>query len=115
MKLEARVLEMLQQIGVRSGQTVLDFGSGKSTIPVAKIVGEQGRISALGKEALDELTRRAKSAGLKNIRRMKTSGKLGVDLADESVDVVLLIDVFHSFYFLRADDRKNCWARFTRT
>ena len=59
------------------------------------------------KEALDELTRRAKSAGLKNIRRMETSGKLGIDLAAESADVVLLFDVFHSFYFPQADDRKK--------
>jgi len=109
--LESRAREMLQQIGIRSGQTVLDFGCGLGmyTIPVAKIVGEQGRVYALDKdkEALDELTRRAKSAGLKNIRRMETSGKLGIDLADESVDVVFLFDVFHSFYFPQADDRKK--------
>lgn len=102
---------MLQQIGIRSSQTVLDFGCicGINTIPVAKIVGEQGRVYALDKdkEALDELTRRAKLAGLKNIRRMETSGKLGIDLADESVDVVLLFDVFHSFYFPQAGDRKT--------
>jgi len=46
MKLESRALEMLQQMGIRSGQTVLDFGCGLGmyTIPVAKIVGEQGRV-----------------------------------------------------------------------
>ncbi|MFO7772395.1 MAG: class I SAM-dependent methyltransferase [Dehalococcoidia bacterium] len=111
MKLESQALEILQQIGIRSGQTVLDFGCGLGmyTIPVAKIVGEQGRVYALDKdkEALDELARRAKSAGLKNIRRRETSGKLGIDLADKSVDVVLLFDVFHSFYFPQADDRKK--------
>jgi ubiquinone/menaquinone biosynthesis C-methylase UbiE len=102
---------MLQQIGIESGQTVLDFGcgSGRYTIAAAKIVGEQGRVHALDKdkEALDELARRAKSAGLKNIRRMETSGELQVDLADESVDVILLFDVFHSFYLPQADDRKK--------
>jgi ubiquinone/menaquinone biosynthesis C-methylase UbiE len=111
MKLESRALEMLQQIGIRSGQTVLDFGCGCgiNTIPVAKIVGEQGRVYALDKdkEALDQLMQKAESAGLKNIRRMEASGKLGIDLADESVDVVLLFDVFHSFYFPQADDRKK--------
>jgi len=102
---------MLQQIGIRGGHTVLDFGCGCGTytVPVAKIVGEQGRVYALDKdkEALDELTRRAKSAGLKNIRRMETSWKLGIDLADESVDVVLLFDVFHPYYFPQAGDRSK--------
>jgi ubiquinone/menaquinone biosynthesis C-methylase UbiE len=111
MKLESRVLEMLQHIGIRSGQTVLDFGCGCGTytIPTAKIVGEQGRVYALDKdkEALDELTRRARSMGLKNIRRMKTSWKLVIDLADESVDAVILFDVFHSFYFPQAGDRSK--------
>jgi ubiquinone/menaquinone biosynthesis C-methylase UbiE len=111
MESESRVLEMLPQIGIRKGRAVLDFGcgSGTYTIPAAKIVGEQGRVYALDKdkEALDKLMQKAESAALKNIKRMETSGKLEIDLADESVDVVLLFDVFHSFYFPQADDRKR--------
>jgi ubiquinone/menaquinone biosynthesis C-methylase UbiE len=111
MELESRTLEVLQQIGIRGGQTVLDFGCGCgiNTIPVAKIVGEQGIVYALDKDgkALDELMQKAESAALKNIERMETSGKLEIDLADESVDVVLLFDVFHSFYFPQAADRRR--------
>jgi len=111
MELESRALEVLQQIGVGKGQTVLDFGCGLGmyTTLAAKIVGEQGRVYALDKdkEALDELMEKTESAALKNIKRMETSGKLEIDLADESVDVVLLFDVFHSFYFPQADDRKR--------
>jgi ubiquinone/menaquinone biosynthesis C-methylase UbiE len=111
MELESRALEMLQQIGIRSGQTVLDFGcgSGTYTIPTAKIVDAQGKVYALDKnnEVLDELMQKAESAGLKNIKRMETAGKLEIDLADESVDVVLLFDVFHSFYFPQVGDRKK--------
>jgi ubiquinone/menaquinone biosynthesis C-methylase UbiE len=111
MELESRALEVLQQIGIRKSHTVLDFGCGLGmyTIPAAKIVGEQGRVYALDKdkEALDELMQKAESAALKNIKRMETSGKLEIDLADESVDVVLLFDVFHSFYFPQADYRKR--------
>jgi ubiquinone/menaquinone biosynthesis C-methylase UbiE len=111
MELESRALEMLQQIGIRSGQTVLDFGcgSGTYTIPTAKIVDAQGKVYALDKnnEVLDELMQKAESAGLKNIKRMETAGKLEIDLADESVDVVLLFDVFHSFYFPQVEDRKK--------
>ena len=111
MELESQTLEMLQQIGIRRGHTVLDFGcgSGTYTVPVAKIVGEQGRVHALDKdkETLDELVQKAESAGLKNIKRMETSGELEINLADESVDVVLLFDVFHSYYFPQANDRRR--------
>jgi len=118
MELESRALEMLQQIGIRSGQTVLDFGCGCGTytIPAAKIVSEQGRVYALDKdkEALDELMQKAGSVGLKNIKRMETSGKLEIDLVDESVDVVLLFDVFHSYYFPQADDRRRLLSEIHR-
>ena len=50
---------------------------------------------------------RGESAGLKNIERMETSGELEIGLTDESVDVVLLFDVFHSFYFPQAGDRRR--------
>jgi len=66
------------------------------------------------KEALDELMRKAESAGLKNIERVDTSGELEIELADESVDVVLLFDVFHSFYFPQADDRRRLLSEIYR-
>jgi len=111
MGLESQAIEVSQQIGIRGGQTILDFGcgSGAYAIPAARIVGEQGRVYALDKdkEALDELMQKAKSAGLKNIERMDTSGELEIELTDESVDIVLLFDVFHSFYLPQPDDRRR--------
>jgi len=111
MELELRALEVLQKTGIRRGQTVLDFGcgSGTYTIPAAKIVGEQGKVYAVDKdnEALNELMQKAKLAGLKNIEDMETLGKPEIDLADESVDVVLLFDVFHSYYFPQANNRRR--------
>jgi len=109
---------MLQQIGISRSQTVLDFGCGYGayTIPVAGIVGERGRVYALDKdkEALDTLMQRGESAGLKNIDRMETSGELEIRLTDESVDVVLLFDVFHSFYFPQSDDRRRLLSEIYR-
>jgi ubiquinone/menaquinone biosynthesis C-methylase UbiE len=111
MELESRAIEVLERIGIRRGQAVLDFGCGYGTytIPSAEIVGEEGRVYALDKhkEALDELIQKAESACLKNIERMETSGELEIELTDESVDVVLLFDVFHSFYFPQAGDRRR--------
>ncbi len=118
MKLESQALEVLGKIGIRRGQTVLDFGCGYGiyTIPAAKIVGEQGRVYALDKDkdALDDLMRKAESAGLRNIERMETSGKLEIELPDGTVDVVLLFDVFHSFYFPQAGDRRRLLSEIYR-
>jgi ubiquinone/menaquinone biosynthesis C-methylase UbiE len=111
MELESQAFGALKGVGIKKGQVVLDFGCGPGmyTTPAAKIVGEQGRVYALDKDkkALDELMQKAESAGLKNIRRMDTSGEPKIDLTDESVDVVLLFDVFHSYYFPQAGDRRR--------
>ena len=109
--LELKVIKILQRIGIKRGHIVLDFGcgSGTYTIPVAKIVGKQGKVYALDKDKneLDNLMKKAKLGGLKNIRRMATSGELRIELPDESVDVSLLFDVFHHYYFPQIDDKKR--------
>ena len=99
--------EVLRSIGIKRGSVVLDFGcgSGNYTIPAARIVGEEGVVYALDKdeEALDELMRRAESEGLNNVRRIDTKGEVNLKLDDESVDVVLLYDIF--WYFPLSDPR----------
>jgi ubiquinone/menaquinone biosynthesis C-methylase UbiE len=111
MNLEVGVLQLLEEVGIKAGQIVLDFGcgSGTYTVPAARIVGDKGKVYALDKDSkvLNELMQKAQSAGLRNIDRMETSGELEIGLTDESVDVVLLFDVFHSFYFPKTDDRRR--------
>ena len=111
LKVEARIIEVLERIGIRKGQIVLDFGCGCGTytIPAAKLVADRGKVYALDKDnkALDELMQKAELVGLRNIERMETSGELEIMLTDGSVDVVLLFDVFHLHYFARADDRRR--------
>ncbi len=89
----------LKDIGIKKGQTILDFGCGDGhyTIPAAKVVGEEGLVYAQDKEkgALDELIKKAKAEGLENIRTIKTKGGLKIDLKDKSLDAVLLYDVLH--------------------
>ena len=110
MELESQALEVLQQIGIRRGQTVLDFGcgSGTYTIPAAKLIGEQRKVYALDKDkqALDKLMQRAKSVGLENVERIDTSGEPRFGLADESFDMILLFDVFHHHYFPQMEERR---------
>jgi len=109
--LELKVIKTLQRIGIKRGQTVLDFGCGSGiyTIQVAKIVGKEGKVYALDKDKneLDNLMKKAKLGGLKNIRRMARSGELRIELPDESVDATLLFDVFHRHYFPQVEDRER--------
>ena len=110
-ELEVYAFEILEKARIKSGQIVLDFGcgSGAYTIPVAKIVGGEGKVYALdkNKKTLDELMQRAELASLSNIERMDTCGEPEIELADESINVVLLFDVFHSYYFPRANERRK--------
>jgi len=100
--LNGKAQEFLKSIGLRRGHRVLDFGCGRGnyTIPAAQVVGNEGRVYALDKNprALDELMRRASARDLDNIVRMDTLGEIGIDLDDDSVQVVLLYDIFWYFH-----------------
>ena len=92
-------VEFLKKIGIKQGQTVLDFGCGKGnySIPAAKIVNKKGLVYALDKnlEKLNQLEERAKKENLTNIKIINTSGKIKTNLKDNSVDIVLLYDIIH--------------------
>jgi ubiquinone/menaquinone biosynthesis C-methylase UbiE len=94
-------VEFLQRIGLRSGQTVLDFGArvGHYSIPAAIAVGKTGLVYALDKEqsALDELDRKARKLKLRNITIIHTTGSVELAFETGSIDVVLLYDVLHYF------------------
>jgi len=57
---------------------------------------------------------KAMSACLTIIERMETSGELEIELSDETVDVVLLFDVIHSFYFPQAGERRRLLGEIRR-
>lgn len=109
--LKGRAVRILQRIGIRRGQTVLDFGCGCGTytIPVARIVGRKGKVYALDKDkdALNDLMQKADSAHLKNIEIITSSGGPRIELPEESVDVALLFDVLHHYYFPEMDERRR--------
>ena len=110
--------EVVKSVGVKAGQTVLDFGcgSGVYTIPLARVVGDQGEVYALDKDrhALDSLMHKAGLAGLTNIRRLDTPGGTQIALAEDSVDIVLLFDVFHYYYFSSVAERRDLLGEISR-
>lgn len=107
----------LRKVGLKKGQTVLDFGcgSGNYTVPASQIVGDTGKVYALDKkrqefwpsEGLNRLHERADSLELENLQMVKTTGDLKIDLETEFVDVTMLYDVFHRYYFPKSGNRKK--------
>lgn len=83
----------LREMGIQKGQTVLDYGCGIGrSIQAAKMVGDEGIVYALDihPRAIGTVENRIKRiANIKTILSDRDTG-----LPDESVDIVLLYDVF---------------------
>ena len=107
----ANGVEFLKKVGLKSGQTVLDFGCrvGHYTIPATKVVGNNGVVYAVDKEqqALDELQQKVIHLNLKNIKIINTSGLIQIDMANNSIDAVLFYDVLH---YHKKKERKKLYA-----
>jgi SAM-dependent methyltransferase len=105
--LTENAFDVLEKVGVRKGQAVLDYGCGSGTfaIPSAKIVGEEGKVYALEvhPQDLECVSEKAKDEGLGNIETvLSDSPRLTTGLPDGSVDAVLVYDVMHVI-----DDRQG--------
>jgi len=87
--------EEVRKLGLKEGQKVLDYGCGigSYTFPVARLVGERGRVYALDKEplAIRKIEEKAREKGFHNIETILSDMDTG--LPDESVDVILLYGV----------------------
>ncbi|MBI9082188.1 MAG: class I SAM-dependent methyltransferase [Desulfobacterales bacterium] len=90
--------EVLQDVGLKPGMQVLDFGCGPGSfaLEAAKRVGPSGRVYAVDRLALavERVCRKGSRQGLANLEAIQTDGATGLE--DESIDLVLLFDIFHS-------------------
>jgi len=97
MNLQGR--KFLTDIGMKKDQVVLDFGCGHGTytIPAAMVVGENGRVYAVDikRDTLNEVKNNAKKRDLNNIVCIEAPDQINHYVSAESVDIVLLYDVFH--------------------
>ena len=93
----------MKKVGIRPGNLVLDFGCGKGsyTVPTAGLVGNRGKVYAVDRSSycLAELTREASSRALGNVVPIRSIDELKAILGTKSLNVVLLYDVIHSYYF----------------
>ena len=91
---------MLQALQLKPGMTVADIGCGNGfySIPIAKIVGEQGRVLAVDiqPEMLRLLEDRGKDEELSNLELIHST-PIDPGLPKAAVDVVLCVDVYHEF------------------
>jgi protein-L-isoaspartate O-methyltransferase len=97
---EERSTLLLSSLQIKPGDAVADIGAGTGyyTRRLAKVVGDKGAVYAVDiqREMLDLLTNNLTQAGITNVKPV-----LGT-LADPklpraSVDVILMVDVYHEF------------------
>jgi len=99
----------LKRAGLKTGQTVLDFGCNKGnyTRAAAEVVGPLGKVYALDKDAdaVEDICPASKRKKLDNVECLQVAEDAPVPLPACSVDVALLYDVLHRGYFPEARQR----------
>jgi ubiquinone/menaquinone biosynthesis C-methylase UbiE len=87
---------ILQGADIHAGQTVLEIGCGTGffTLPVARLLGDQGHLTAMDvlPMSVEEVTKKVQTAGLKNVDVVQGDA-LNTLMDDESLDVVLIFGV----------------------
>jgi ubiquinone/menaquinone biosynthesis C-methylase UbiE len=88
---------ILKEVGIKLGFQVLDYGCGPGgyIVPLAKLVGESGKVYALDIHplAIQKVQNIASKKQLANMETILSDCQTG--LPDNSLDVVLLYDIFH--------------------
>ena len=97
---EEKPIEMLEQLRLQNGMTICDMGSGDGyyTFKMASLVAPKGRVIAVDiqPEMLQALSKRMQEVKVENIDTVL--GELwDPKLEASSLDVVLMVDVYHEF------------------
>jgi ubiquinone/menaquinone biosynthesis C-methylase UbiE len=95
---EEQPAKLYKELDLKGGEVVADIGAGSGyhTLPLAEAVGPKGKVLAveIQQEMLDIIEKKMKAKGLKNIDLVLGTEK-DPKLLPESVDVMLMVDVYH--------------------
>lgn len=91
-------INVLKEVGIKPGATVLDYGCGPGSyiLPLSTLIAAAGVIYALDihPAAIQAVQKIVSKNNLTNVKTIHSSGDTG--LPDQSVDVVLLYDTYHA-------------------
>ena len=94
--------KLLEMLKLKEGDVVADIGAGSGyySFRMSKLVGPEGKILAVDiqTEMLDIIRNRMKKEGIKNIEPVM-GAEADPKLKADSVDAILLVDVYHEFEF----------------
>jgi ubiquinone/menaquinone biosynthesis C-methylase UbiE len=94
--------KLIELLALKEGEIVADIGAGSGyyTFRMAKLVGAKGKILAVDiqQEMLDIIKARAKKENVENVEPV-LGAEADPKLKPESVDTILLVDVYHEFAF----------------
>ena len=92
-----------KNLGIRSGQKILDFGCGwgGNAIAISKIVAPNGYVYAFEKDrdSINKMLRIADGSSKKNLKIIIAKEKIRTPISDSELDAALLYDVIHDSYF----------------
>jgi SAM-dependent methyltransferase len=92
--------EVLERVGVKAGDNVLDYGCGPGifSVAAARVVGRTGHVFSVdvSERALQATRNRASAGGVRNIETiLQSAGTVKIPLADAAVNAVVIYDVLH--------------------
>ena len=92
--------KLLELLKLKEGDVVADIGAGSGyhSFRMSKLVGDKGKILAVDiqKEMLDIIREKAKAGKVTNVEPVMGE-EADPKLKDDSVDMILLVDVYHEF------------------
>src|SRR5262245_60622263 len=99
---EERLTLLIECLSLKPGMVVADMGAGSGVISamIADRVGAEGTVLAVDiqQEMLDAIAAKCKERGITNIEPVLGTNK-SPKLKPDSVDLVIMVDVYHEFDF----------------
>ncbi|MFN0196489.1 MAG: class I SAM-dependent methyltransferase [Planctomycetaceae bacterium] len=99
---EERLTLLMKALDLQPGQIVADIGAGSGviTLMMAEQVGTEGKVFAVDvqQQMLDLLKKKLKKHDIQNVELVKGTEK-SPKLETESIDMALMVDVYHEFEF----------------